>query len=67
MKIVNTLKLSQCYLLGNRCEDGEEKKIRCNNTQTCIHPSWVCDGSNDCWDNSDEENCKTGLYCAAFF
>lgn len=31
--------------------------IQCNHTTACIHPKWICDKQNDCWDNSDEENC----------
>ncbi|KAK6630731.1 hypothetical protein RUM44_002900 [Polyplax serrata] len=32
--------------------------IPCNHTTACILNSWICDGQNDCWDNSDEENCS---------
>lgn len=31
---------------------------RCPHTSPCIHLSWLCDGQNDCLDNSDEENCN---------
>ena len=44
-------------------ESGEfaiQHAIPCNFTTSCIHPKWICDGENGCWDNSDEENC-TGV------
>lgn len=30
--------------------------IRCNNGH-CIDKNWICNGQNECGDNSDEKNC----------
>jgi len=40
------------------CNSGE---FKCANGKKCIDSSWICDGDNDCGDNSDERGC--GVVC----
>ena len=44
------------YFSASHCTRNE--KIPCANNRQCIWPDSVCDGSRDCSDHSDEENCK---------
>ncbi|GFR82369.1 atrial natriuretic peptide-converting enzyme [Elysia marginata] len=40
------------------CEECPEKHVKCNDNK-CIHSSWLCDGYQDCDDNSDENTCAS--------
>uniref|UniRef100_UPI00358EC55C sortilin-related receptor isoform X3 n=1 Tax=Myxine glutinosa TaxID=7769 RepID=UPI00358EC55C len=43
---------------GSAHDTGCGANYRCDNGH-CINPLWRCDGENDCWDGSDENNCDT--------
>lgn len=38
----------------------KEDQFQCKNKAYCIPIRWLCDGIQDCVDNSDELNCDRG-------
>ena len=46
------------FLIFLTASPGRCNKFRCENGN-CIPNHWICDGDNDCGDNSDEQNCET--------
>lgn len=57
----NVILLKQCFInllfLDSTCSPSA---FTCAN-QRCVPASWRCDGHNDCFDNSDENNCPTNV------
>ncbi|XP_048835137.1 low-density lipoprotein receptor-related protein 1B-like isoform X4 [Brienomyrus brachyistius] len=53
-KNCNSTDCADYYKLGVK----ERGFVRCNSTSLCIHPSWICDGANDCGDYADETGCQ---------
>ncbi|KAL0160489.1 hypothetical protein M9458_044214, partial [Cirrhinus mrigala] len=47
---------TEYYRLGARASNSE-RFLSCNSTSLCVHPSWICDGANDCGDYADEIHC----------
>ena len=47
--------------LDNEVDTCEKNKVRCKNTNECIHQGWQCDGDNDCSDGYDESEQVCGV------
>lgn len=46
-------------------EYNDSNFLNCVNTTSCVHKDWICDGEDDCWDNSDEQNCNATAKCTS--
>ncbi|XP_064475155.1 prolow-density lipoprotein receptor-related protein 1-like [Ornithodoros turicata] len=53
-----TCKRSANYTEPSRCRPGE---FECKKNQRCIDKRYVCDGDDDCGDNSDEDSSQFGV------
>ena len=53
---ISSLKLilAMYYISAYTCKPGQ---FMCRESKICINERWVCDGNNDCDDNSDEKDC----------
>ena len=43
------------------CSTIDSTKFKCLNKKKCVSSSRICDGDNDCGDNSDEGNICKGI------
>ncbi|TRY82421.1 hypothetical protein DNTS_016378 [Danionella cerebrum] len=55
-KSCNNTDCMEYYRLGARASNSAPF-LSCNSTSLCVHPSWICDGANDCGDYADETHC----------
>ena len=49
------------YLFAGRNHTCPSTHMQCKTTAICVEPYWLCDGDNDCGDNSDEDE----IHCSA--
>lgn len=56
--ILRVSKILLCFLLGKRCASNEFGCVKDGIVYKCIPRDWVCDDSKDCYENTDEMNCK---------
>ena len=56
--ILRVSKILLCFLLGKRCDLNEFGCVMDDIVYKCIPRGWVCDLSKDCYENTDEMNCK---------
>ena len=56
--ILRVSKILWCFLLGKRCASNEFGCVKDDIVYKCIPRGWVCDLSRDCYEKTDEMNCK---------
>ena len=53
-----TLPFSNIHLATTTVENPcNQNQFMCSSSRNCIRASWVCDGDEDCSDDSDERDC----------